>query len=141
MNRARRPRLRSAGALCLGFCAVVLLSVGTDLVLHRLHVFPPPDQPMHDPGLNLLALAYRCVYGVFGSYLAARFAPDSPMRHAMILGFIGLALSLVGVVVALTVVKLGPLWYPVALAATTLPCAWLGGRWHRAWHEGRRAQV
>jgi hypothetical protein len=41
---------------------------------------------MYDTGLVLLALSYRCVYGVVGSYIAARFAPRNPMRHAMALG-------------------------------------------------------
>jgi hypothetical protein len=26
----------------------------------------------------------------------------------------------------------GPLWYPIALAVTGLPCAWLGGVLHRS---------
>ena len=37
----RRRRLRSAAALLLGFLAVVVLSLGTDAVLHATGVFPP----------------------------------------------------------------------------------------------------
>jgi hypothetical protein len=121
-----RRRLRSAAAVLLGFFTVVVLSIATDQVLHALGVYPPWGQPMNDPGLNLLALAYRSVYAVLGSYLAARAAPEAPMRHALALGFIGLVLSVVGAIVAIGT-KLGPSWYPVALAVTTLPCAWLGG--------------
>jgi hypothetical protein len=51
---------------------VFVLSLGTDQVLHVLNVYPPWDQPMYDPRLNALALAYRCVYGVVGSYIIAR---------------------------------------------------------------------
>jgi len=44
----------------------------------------------------LLATAYRIVYGIAGSYVTARLAPDRPMQHALLGGFIGLALSIVG---------------------------------------------
>ena len=80
---------RSTGAIVLGFVAVVVFSLGTDEVLHLLKVYPPWGQPMYDPRLNLLALTYRIVYTVMGSYIAARFAPRNPMRHAIILGAIG----------------------------------------------------
>jgi len=124
---ARGNRWASARALFLGFLAVVVLSLGTDQVLHVLHVYPPWGRPMFDPGLNVLALGYRCVYAVFGSWIAARLAPSTPMRHAMALGWIGLVLSTAGAVVAVTASNLGPLWYPIALVVTALPCAWLGG--------------
>ena len=129
---------RSAGAVAAGFVSVVILSLGTDQVLHVLEVYPPWGQPMNDPGLNLLALAYRCVYSVLGSYVAARLAPRAPMRHAVALGFVGLVPATAGAIVAITVANLGPSWYPIALVLTTLPCAWLGGQVHRAKHgEGR----
>lgn len=112
--------------MLLGFVAVVALSLGTDQVLHVLEVYPPWGQPMYDAGLNLLALGYRCVYTVVGSYIAARFAPRHPMRHALILGVVGFVLSLAGTIAAIPM-DLGPAWYPIALVQTTLPCAWLGG--------------
>lgn len=127
---------RSAGALLLGFVAVVALSLGTDQLLHGLDVYPPWGQPMRAASLNFLALSYRTVYGILGSYIAARFAPRNPMRHAMTLGGIGFVLSVAGAIAA-TRMDLGPLWYPIALVATTLPGAWLGGLLHRAGH-GRR---
>ncbi len=129
-----RPRrlLRSTAAVFLGFLAVVALSLATDQVLHDLAVYPPWGQPMYDPGLNLLALAYRSVYAVVGSYIAARLAPHAPMRHALILGVIGLVLSAVGAYVAIALADLGPAWYTIALVLTALPCAWLGGALHRA---------
>lgn len=125
----RRP-LRSAAAVLAGFIAVIVLSLGTDQALHVLRVYPPWDQPMHDPLLNLLALSYRIVYAVFGSYLTARLAPHAPMRHALIGGAIGLVLS-VGGVIAATQIELGPMWYPIALVVTALPCAWMDGALYR----------
>jgi len=121
---------RSAGAVFLGFLAVVVLSLGTDQVLHVLEVYPPWGVPMRDPQLNLLALTYRILYGIVGGYVTARVAPHSPMRHAMIGGLIGFVLSGAGLIATLPM-DLGPAWYPVALWLTALPCAWLGGVLHR----------
>ncbi len=122
---------RSTRAVLLGLIAVFVLSLGTDQVLHSLDVYPPWGQPMHDAGLNLLALSYRSVYAVVGSYIAARVAPRNPMRHAMVLGLIGFVLSVAGAIVTIASVDVGPNWYPVALVLTTLPCAWVGGVLHR----------
>jgi hypothetical protein len=123
--------LRSAGALLAGFVVVIGLSLATDQLLHVLEVYPPWGQPMHEPSLNLLALSYRVVYAIAGSYLAARLAPRAPMGHALALGCIGLALSTAGALAAIEL-DLGPSWYPIALALTALPCAWLGGALHGA---------
>jgi len=128
-----RRLLRSTGAVLLGFFAIVVLSLGTDQVMHSLEVYPPWGQPMNETGDNLLALAYRCVYGVLGSYIAARFAPHNPMRHALVLGVIGFVLSTAGAIAAINM-NLGPSWYPILLVLTALPCAWLGGALHRKWH-------
>lgn len=117
---------RSTLALLAGFVAVVVLSLGTDQILHVLGVYPPWGEPMNDPGLNLLALTYRCVYGALGSFIVARLAPRNPMRHALILGGIGFVLSLAGAASAIAM-ELGPVWYPIALVITAIPAAWLGG--------------
>jgi hypothetical protein len=118
---------RSLGAVVAGFLAIVVLSLGTDQILHVLRVYPPWGQPMPEPGLNLLALSYRLVYGVAGSAFAAALAPRNPMRHALALGVVGLVLSTLGAYVAIKVAPVGPAWYPIALVVTALPCAWLGG--------------
>ena len=135
-STAPRQLWRSTGAVLLGLVAVVALSLGTDQLLHMLGVYPPWGQPMYDPGLNLLALAYRCAYAVLGSYIAAKYAPHAPMRHALTLGFVGLVLSSAGAVAA-SGMDLGPLWYPIALVISALPCAWLGGALYRRRHPER----
>jgi hypothetical protein len=128
-----RPRrlLRSVAAVFAGFVAVFVLSIATDIVLHALGVYPPWGEPMRGAGLNLLAFAYRCVYAILGSYIAARLAPSAPMRHAMALGLIGLVPSTAGAIATWNM-DLGPHWFPVALVLSCLPCAWLGGVMHRA---------
>jgi hypothetical protein len=81
---------------------------------------------MYDPGLNLLALAYRCVSTVVGGYLTARLAPRAAMGHVLALGVIGFILGAAGAVAAIPQ-NFGPIWYPNALALTALPCVWLSG--------------
>lgn len=124
---------RSILAVFAGFLAVVVLSLGTDQLMHMLNVYPPWGEPMNDASDNLLALAYRCVYGVIGSYITARLAPHSPMRHVWVGAAIGFVISSMGIIAA-TRVNMGPIWYPVLLTITTFPCAWIGGTLHRKWH-------
>ena len=120
-----RP-LRSTLAVLAGFAAIFVLSIGTDQLFHSLGVYPPWGQPMRETSLNLLALTYRLVYDTFGCYLAARIAPRNPMRHALILGAVGFVLSSLGGAAAL-MQDIGPAWFPILLALSSLPSAWLGG--------------
>jgi hypothetical protein len=120
--------LRSIGAVFAGLLAIFILSLGTDQLLHSLGVYPPWGQPMRETGLLVLAFSYRLVYDVFGCYLTARLAPRAPMLHALILGGIGTVLATLG---AIGMWNFGPNWYPVLLAASALPSAWLGGVLHR----------
>jgi hypothetical protein len=132
MSGTRRPRrrLRSAAALLAGFLFVFVLSLGTDIVLHASGIFPPWGQPMSDP-LFVLATVYRTVYGIAGSYITARLAPDRPMQHALAGGLIGLVLSTAGAVATWgRGPAFGPHWYPVALIVLAMPCAWAGGKLH-----------
>lgn len=117
---------RSILAVAAGLVLNVVLSLGTDQIFHELEVFPPWGQPMNDASDNLLALTYRSIYAVLSCYVAARLAPRSPMKHALSLGGIGLVLSLLGLYASLDM-DLGPVWYPVALAVVSLPCASVGG--------------
>lgn len=121
---------RSVRAVLLGLIAVFVLSLGADQLLHMLRVYPPWGEPMRDPGLNLLALSYRLVFGVVGGYVTARFAPCHAVRHAIALGAIGLALSALGAVAAIQA-DFGPAWYPILLALSSVPTAWLGGVLHQ----------
>ena len=119
------PMWRSFKAVVIGFIAVVGLSIGTDVVMHSAGIFPPPDQPMRDSSLLLLALFYRTLYGIFGAYLTARLAPSKPMQHALFGGAVGFVLAVIG---AIAMWNHGPNWYPVALALTAIPGAWFGAR-------------
>jgi hypothetical protein len=110
-----------------GMVVCVVVTLATDLVLHLTHVFPPMGQRPPD-SLLVLATAYRTIYSVACSYLTARLAPYSPMKHALVGGAIGFAVSVAG---AVATWNGGPQfqshWYPVVLILLALPCAWLGG--------------
>jgi len=99
-------------------------------MLHIVGVFPPWGQSMADfDGALLLATVYRTIYGIAGSYIAARLAPNRPMLHALVLGAIGLAVSIVGTAVTWNRgPAFGPHWYPLALIVLALPQAWAGGK-------------
>jgi len=120
--------LRSIGAVLAGVVTVIVLSLVTDIVLHATGIYPPWFQPMAD-SLWVLAVAYRVVYGIAGSYLTARIVRDRLLMHAMIVGVIGFALSIAGVAANWNKgPAYGPRWFAIALILTTLPCAWIGGK-------------
>ena len=131
-TRPTRNIPRSIGAIFAGFAFVIIVTLATDQLLHVTRVFPPWGASMvgYDAAL-LLATAYRIVYGIAGSYVTARLAPDRPMQHALLGGFIGLALSIGGAAVTWNGgPAFGPHWYPLALIVTALPTAWAGGKLH-----------
>ena len=131
MSETHPPRrlLGSIGAVFAGVLAVIVLSIGADAALG---FNPPRGAPMTDAHY-LLATAYRIVFTIAGGYIAARLAPHSPMRHALVIGAIGLAACLAGAIVMWNKLGeggLGPKWYSIAVIAIALPCAWAGGRLH-----------
>lgn len=117
--------IRSILAVLAGVVLIVAASTAVDLVMHATGIIP--DGPMWPAWQNALALGYRSVIAVLGGWLAARLAPRAGEWHATILGLIGTALGTLGVVATWNL-NYGPHWYPIALAATALPCCWLGGR-------------
>jgi hypothetical protein len=125
-----RRVLRSIGAVIVGILVGIILTVATDIVMHAIGVFPPWGQSMVGfDGPLLLARVYRTVYGVLGSYIIARLAPDRPMQHALVGGFLGLVVSIVGAAVTWNKgPAFGPHWYPVALVVLAMPQAWAGGK-------------
>jgi hypothetical protein len=117
-------RMRSVGAVAAGLVGIFAVTTAVDAVMHATKVFPAYGAPPMSDALFALAFGYRFVIDVAGSWLAARLAPRRPMRHALVLGGIGFVLSLAGAVAMWDATRA---WYPLALAASALPCAWLGG--------------
>ncbi len=120
---------KSALAILAGMITIIGLSIATDFILEQAGIFPSfteqQEQGLFVTWMLLLALIYRCIYAVIGGYVTARFAPNEPLRHAIILGVLGFILSSIG---AITMWDKSSHWYPIALVLTAIPCTWLGGK-------------
>jgi hypothetical protein len=117
---------RSILALLAGIVVGIVLSVGTDLGLHASGVVPVQSERWPNQRL-VLATAYRSIYGVIAGYVIARLAPNRPMGHAIVAGALGLLVSTLGAAGAWDS-TIGQHWYPITLALTTLPTAWVGAK-------------
>ena len=127
IEETRPPRRlwRSVLAIIAGMVLIFGLSMAVDELAYRAGLFPR-DGVTYAPIPYVIATIYRGAIGIAGAWLAARLAPSDPMRHALIIGLIGVVLTALGLIAALTR-DMGPVWYPVALILITMPCAWLGG--------------
>lgn len=110
-----------------GIVFIFVTHAGTDLLLETLGIFTPPDQGFHTTWMVVTALVYRVLFEVGGSYLTAALAPSRPMLHTIVLGTIGLVLGVAAAIVTIPM-NLTPAWFPIAIAASSLPTAWLGAR-------------
>lgn len=117
---------RSVMAIVVGFLFIGLLAFGADAVLRSAmpDAFDAAGRVTSVPIL-ILMLAYVGVFAVAGCYLAARLAPNKPMRHALILGVLGLVFNIAG---SMAMWNTAPAWYHVTALALVMPYAWLGGR-------------
>jgi hypothetical protein len=116
--------LKSIGAVFAGFIFVMVSHTGTDFILEKVGIFPPPDQGLFITWMLLVALAYRMFFTVIGGAITAALAPQNPMKHVAVLGIIGTVGGIAGIFAGW---NLSAHWYPIALAVTAFPCVWLGG--------------
>ena len=115
---------RSILAVLVGIVVGVVLSIATDFGLQAIGLAPKGRWPNN---LLTLATAYRSIYGILASYIIARLAPNRPMGHALVAGTLGLIVSTLGAIAAWSTTA-GQHWYPIALALTALPTAWVGAK-------------
>lgn len=121
----KKEILKSIGAVIAGFLALVILSVITDSILEKTGIMKTEPFVENSVWLIVTIILYRTIFNTFGCYLTARLAPNKPMKHAIILGIIGVVLTIVGLIAAWDI---PPRWYPISLIILTLPAAWLGGK-------------
>jgi hypothetical protein len=133
----RGPMLRSAIAIVVGFLYTGALSLGADGLVRYFNPGAVGEGGRVDnPTVLLLTIAYVALFAITGCYLAARLAPSQPMRHALILGLLGLVFNIAGAIVMWST---APAWYHLVSLALVMPYAWLGGRQRELELEGRRA--
>ena len=125
---------KSIWAVVAGVVFIIAATTLVDIALHLAGIYPGMDQPLDDR-LALLATSYRIVIGVAGAWITARLAPGRPMKHAMILGYVGVVLGLIGLLATWNK-GLGPRWYPIALVLLAIPQCWLGGWLYARGHRG-----
>lgn len=116
---------RSILALLASIVFVVTTSLATDFVMMDIGFFDPSGKPMAD-SRYAVATTYRLLFGLGGSWVLLRLAPNKPWTHLWISAGIGLVLSGLGILSYNP--TMGPLWYPVALFLTVLPSAWVSGK-------------
>ena len=117
--------LKSIGALIAGFALLVILSILMDSILEKTGVMKTEPFNENPVWLIVIIILYRTIFNTFGCYLTARLAPNKPLKHAIILGIIGVVLTIIGLI---AMWEIPPRWYPISLIVLTLPAAWLGGK-------------
>jgi hypothetical protein len=117
-------RWSSVWAVLAGILVAIVVTTMVDIGLHAAGVYPPLGEPISH-AQALLATGYRVVIGIAAAWLTAWLAPRNPMKHAMILGGLGMVVALAGVVLTWNQ-DLGPRWYPIALVVLALPQSWAG---------------
>lgn len=127
---------RSITAIVVGFLFIGVLAFGMDAVMRAMvpEAWDATGRVTSVP-LLLVTLAYVGVFAVAGCYLAARLAPDRPMRHALILGVLGLIFNIAG---SFAMWHTAPAWYHVIALTLVMPYAWIGGRIRERQLEGGR---
>jgi hypothetical protein len=118
--------MRSVWAVLAGFILIGILGFGTDAIMHAMSPWAYDERGgTSNIAILLVSMLYSAVYGLVGCYVAARLAPSKPMKHALILGLIG--------VVAAGAANMAlwghvPAWWAITNWLLVMPLAWLGGR-------------
>lgn len=121
----RNSTLKSIGAIAAGMALGIVLSIATDKILESTGIMKTEPFDANPKWLIVIVVIYRTLYNMAGTFVAARLAPAHPMKHALILGTIGLVFGIIGAIVMWHV---PPHWYPISLVILTMPAAWLGGK-------------
>ena len=120
------PIVRSIAAIVVGFLVIGALSFGTDMLVKSSMpgMFDAAGRT-DSVGILLLTMAYVAIFAIGGCWLTARLAPSHPMRHALILGALGLLFNIAG---AIAMWDTAPAWFHIASLILVMPYAWIGGR-------------
>ena len=118
--------LKSIGAVLAGIIFIFISHPTVDYILESTGIFTSPGQGFHTTWMVVTATVYRTILSIVAGFITAKLAPSQPMKHALALGMIGLALSTAAAIIVIPM-DLSPAWYPIALAVLAVPSAWAGG--------------
>ncbi len=127
--------LRSGAALFAGLVTIFVLSIGTDVLLEKNGYLTTAAFSRNAAWVIALVLICRCLYFVLGGFLAAKLAPNNAMRHALIIGCIGVALNILGAVMTWDATPHG---FSLSLILLAFVCSWLGGKLVGRGRDGAR---
>ena len=120
--------MKSFLAVLAGLAFTFVVAVVLDLLMHVSGVYGTEVSDMTTSDW-LIALSYRLLSAIGAGWVTARLAPSRPMYLAVMLGAIGTAIALLGVIFAWArSPDLGPIWYSLLLMLSAIPCTWLGGK-------------
>ena len=118
--------MRSIWAVVAGFLFIAVLSFGAGAIVRAMSpTLFDANGGTSNLAILCLSTVFTAVFATVGCYLTARLAPAHPMRHALILGALGLAFSLI---TASRAWNMEPAWYNVLNLLLVMPYAWIGGR-------------
>jgi hypothetical protein len=121
----KKETLKTIVAVVAGFAVLATLSTIADSVLEKAGVMKTEPFVENPVWVIAVVILYRTIFTALGCYFAARIAPNKAAQHAMILGVVCVALTILGLIVMWDI---PPRWYPISLMVLTLPAAWLGGK-------------
>ena len=122
--------IRSALAVLAGIAALTVTSFAieavADPVLMRLfpHALPTRESIGQNALSSLFLYGYTALCTVFGGYVTAWIAKRAPVRDALIMGVVQVALT---VLAMFSLREQAPLRNWIVALVMTIPCAWAGG--------------
>ncbi len=111
--------VRSVLAVVLGYVVMLVAYRGSDIILTA---FQPEFVP--DPAYFVFLLGTGFFFMIAGGYVTALLAGRSEMKHALSLGALSIAMSILE---RIFFAADQPLWYTIALMFLSIPSALVGG--------------
>jgi len=117
--------LKSIGAVLTGFITIFILAVALDHFLEKAGLMQTETFNFNSGWVIAVVVIGRLLFNIAGPYITARLAPNRPLRHALILGMIGVVVNTMG---GIMMWPKTPHWFPLILILLPLPCAWIAAK-------------
>jgi hypothetical protein len=118
--------MRSIWAVVAGFLFIGVFATAAGKIMQAMSPYAFNSAgATNSVAILVLMTVIVGVFGVVGCYITARLAPSAPMKHALILGLLGLIIH--GVSMAMSW-GAWPAWFQILNFLLVMPYAWYGGR-------------